>query len=142
MIFQVKNARDIGPQFVENDHQMIGQDGAYSIPLNGNALWFFGDTLIGTRLTDQSLWFINGRPVGGLDMSGKGSIIKMITNTGLILKDTSGKDGLHDFQYILDDRGQLKNLIRLRPNEDPDKIRIWCQHGIALDDVVYYRLSR
>jgi hypothetical protein len=133
----VKKARDLGPQFIKNDHQMIGQDGAYSIPLNGDTLWFFGDTLIGKRLPEQSLWYIDGEPVGGLDMSGKGSIDRMITNTGLILKDDSGIDGLKDFQYILNGDGKLKNLIHLRSDEDPDKIRIWCQHGIALENLVY-----
>ena len=41
------SARDLGPQFVNNPHGMIGQDGAYSIPMGPQTLWFFGDTLIG-----------------------------------------------------------------------------------------------
>jgi len=135
--FKVNNALDFGAQFVNNEYRMVGQDGAYSIPLKEGALWFFGDTLIGTRSTEKSLWYNRGEPVGGLDMSGKGTIDKMITNTGLILKDDSGDKSLNDFQYILDSNGGLKNLIPLRPDEDHDKIRIWCQHGIALNDIVY-----
>ena len=135
--FKVKKAVDLGTQFVKNKHRMIGQDGAYSIPLKDGALWFFGDTLIGTRPSNKSLWYIDGVPVGGLDMTGKGTIDQMITNTGLILKDDSEDNGLKDFQYILDSNGNLKNLIPLRRDEDKDKIRIWCQHGIALGDWIY-----
>ena len=51
---KVKAVRDLGPQFVNNPHEMIGQDGAYSIPLKEGALWFFGDTLIGRRLPGKN----------------------------------------------------------------------------------------
>jgi len=135
--FKVKSARDLGPQFTKNDHKMVGQDGSYSIPLNGETLWFFGDTLIGTRDPKLSLWYLDDRAVGAADMSGKGTIEHMINNTGLILKEKTGENGLNDFQYILDDKGGLKNLIPLHPNEDHDEIRIWCQHGIALGKIVY-----
>src|SRR5439155_21258549 len=84
-------ARDLGPLFVNNPHRMIGQDGAFSIPLEpGRALWFFGDTLIGRRVPGQSLWYIDGQPVGHADMSGKGQIDRMINNTGLILNHSTG----------------------------------------------------
>ena len=37
---------DLGPQFTVNKHQMVGQDGAFSIPLNDNRLFvFFGELL-------------------------------------------------------------------------------------------------
>jgi hypothetical protein len=135
--FRVKNTRDLGPQFTKNDHKMVGQDGAYSIPLNGETLWFFGDTLIGTRDPDLSLWYLDDRAVGAADMSGKGSIEHMINNTGLILNEMTGENGMKDFNYILNEQGGLKNLIPLHPNEDHDEIRIWCQHGIALEKTVY-----
>jgi hypothetical protein len=134
---RVKSAQDLGPQFTKNDHKMVGQDGAYSIPLNGDTLWFFGDTLIGTRDPDLSLWYLDGRAVGAADMSGKGTIEHMINNTGLILNQESGEKGLNNFKYILDENGDLKNLIPLHPDEDHDEIRIWCQHGIALGNTVY-----
>jgi hypothetical protein len=135
--FTVKNARDLGPQFTRNDHKMVGQDGAYSIPLNGETLWFFGDTLIGTRDPEMSLWYLDGRAVGAADMSGKGTIDHMINNTGLILNEKTGENGLNSFNYILNEEGELKNLIPLHPDEDHDEIRIWCQHGIALSETVY-----
>ncbi len=44
-MLKVSKIIDHGPQFVNNKHKMVGQDGAYSIPLGNNkALWFFGDT--------------------------------------------------------------------------------------------------
>ena len=68
---KVKKVRDLGPQFVNNPHRMVGQDGAFSIPLNEKeTLWFFGDTLIGERTPGESLWYPGGKPVGPKDMSG------------------------------------------------------------------------
>src|SRR4051812_15441009 len=60
---RVAAARDLGPMFVDNPHCMVGQDGAFSIPLKpGQALWFFGDTLIGKRFPGESLWYRDGNP--------------------------------------------------------------------------------
>ncbi|MFQ6114231.1 MAG: DUF4185 domain-containing protein, partial [bacterium] len=134
---RVKAVRDLGPQFVDNPHEMIGQDGAYSIPLNRESLWFFGDTLIGQRVPGESLWYPGGQPVGPYDMSGKGSIKRMINNSGLILKDKTGRYGLKSYQYICDDQGNIRPLIPRLPDEHPDEIRIWCLHGCYLQDMVY-----
>ena len=51
-------ARDLGPLFADNPHRMVGQDGAFSIPLDaGETLWFFGDTLDRPPPpAGQSLW--------------------------------------------------------------------------------------
>ena len=46
----------------------------------------------------------------------------MITNTGLILKDRSGRGGLNDFSYILNPDGRLKQLVPSLPGEDPKRI--------------------
>ena len=54
----VRKVRDLGPQFTDNDYRMVGQDGAYSIPLKNDTLWFFGDTLIGERAPGDSLWYV------------------------------------------------------------------------------------
>jgi len=132
----VETYNDLGPQFVNNNHNMVGQDGAYSIPLNGKTLWYFGDTLIGRR-PKGSLWYIDGRPVGGLDMSGKGTIDKMLTNTGLILNDSQASNGLINYNYILDNSNNIRSLIPLNQDEDHNKIRIWCQHGITIGTDVY-----
>ena len=96
----IDSVRDLGMQFVNNPHKMVGQDGAYSIPLNGETLWFFGDTLIGRRTPGESLWYIDNQPVGPRDMSGMGLIEKMINNTGLLLPGQDAANGLQKFKYI------------------------------------------
>jgi len=131
----VSAARDLGPMFVENAHRMVGQDGAFSIPLgpefDEQTLWFFGDTLVGTRPPGQSLWMIGGQLVGPWDMSGRGTFERMINNTGLLAPKQTGERGVRDFRYLTDARGQLKTLIPLEGDEHPDWHRIWCQHGIC-----------
>jgi hypothetical protein len=135
---KVKSAEDIGPQFKNNNQEMIGQDGAYSFPINEQeTFWFFGDTFIGERTPGESLWYPGGKPVGPNDMSGLGGIKKMINNTGLILKENSGKNGLNNFDYITDAQGNIKPLIELLPDEHHDEIRIWCLHGITIDEKIY-----
>lgn len=133
----MESVRDLGPQFVDNPHEIVGHDGAYSIPLNEEALWFFGDTLIGKRVPGESLWYPNGKPVGPYDMSGKGLIKRMINNSGLILRDKTGKYGLRSYRYICDEKGNVRQLVPRLPDEHPDKYRIWCLHGCFLGDKVY-----
>jgi hypothetical protein len=144
----VAGARDIGLMFADNPHRMVGQDGAFSIVLSpGRTLWFFGDTLIGRRPpAGQSLWTIDGQPVGPADMTGRGTFERMINNTGLVLNHNSGAEALDDFRYITsddddddddDDDRQLRALIPLEgDDEHPDRDRIWCQHGIALGEKI------
>ncbi len=135
---KVSKVRDLGPQFVINKHKMVGQDGAYSIPLdNGKALWFFGDTLTGTRTIGESLWYWFGEPIGPGDMSGKKGIDKMTNNTGLILNEATGKFGLNNFEYICGKDGNLRPLIPLDEDESADEIRNWCLHGIKLKYKIY-----
>jgi hypothetical protein len=133
---KVKAARDLGLLFTDNPHRMVGQDGAFSIPLSpGRTLWFFGDTLIGRRPSQgTSLWSIDGQPVGPRDMTGRGTFEQMINNTALVLTHQTGADSLTDFRYITDSSHKLRPLIPLEGDEHPDHDRIWCQHGIALDD--------
>jgi hypothetical protein len=137
-LIQVESARDLGAQFTRNPHRMIGQDGAFSIPLaGGDALWFFGDTLIGRRLPGHSIWVIDGKFVGHADMTGRGPIDRMFNNTGLLLKNRTGANGLTDFSYITNPDGSLKTLLPLEGAEQPDWDRIWCQHGIELGNRIY-----
>ena len=130
----VEGARDRGAMFADNPHRMVGQDGAFSIPLApGRTLWFFGDTLIGRRPpAGQSLWTIDGKPVGPADMTGRGTFERMINNTALVLNHKTGADSLDGFRYVTGDDQQLRALIPLEGDEHPDRDRIWCQHGIAL----------
>src|SRR4051812_21452774 len=135
---EIQSTRDLGPQFAQNPHRMIGQDGAFSIPLpTGETLWFFGDTLIGKRIPGHSLWVRDGKFVGHAEMTGRGSIEHMYNNTGLLLRDKTGSKVLHDFTYLTNPDGSLKTLLPLEGDEHPDWDRIWCQHGIAIDDGVY-----
>ena len=132
----MRAARDLGVLFAANPHRMVGQDGAFSIPLSqGQTLWFFGDTLVGCRPpAATSLWSIDGKPLGPRDMTARGTFERMINNTALILHHHTGADDLTDFHYITDDKGQLRALIPLEGDEHPDRDRIWCQHGVAIDE--------
>jgi hypothetical protein len=134
---KVQSVRDIGPQFTNNYKRMVGQDGAYSIPLNGKTLWFFGDTLIGERNPGESLWYPGGAPVGHYDMSGLGGIEKMINNTGALVTQSSGRYGIHAYEYICDKNGMLKQLVPHLDDEDPEWDRIWCLHGCVANGKVY-----
>jgi hypothetical protein len=69
-------------------------------------------------------------------MSGHGSIDKLHNNTGLILRESTGRNGLKNYMYICDDSGNIKQLIPREPHEHPDEIRVWCLHGIALGEKV------
>ncbi len=136
--FHVEHARDMGPQFTRNPHRMVGQDGAYSIPFGTDkTLWFFGDTLIGNRPGGESLWFPGGKPLPPTDMAGHSGIDRLLTNTGLLLRQTNGAKGLAEFQYITDKNGDLRQLVPRLKDEDFDTIRVWCQHGIAIEGLVY-----
>ena len=135
---KIASIRDLGPQLTDNPHQMVGQDGAYSIPLNnGQTLFFFGDTLIGSRVPGESIWYPGGQPVGPKDMSGRGSIRRMVNNCGLLIDNHDARNGLRDFKYILDDDGEIRTLIPLLPDEHHDEIRVWCMHGIAIGEKIY-----
>jgi hypothetical protein len=134
---KIKNIKDLGPQFVNNKHKMVGQDGAYSIPLNGKCLWFFGDTLIGRRIPGESLWYPGGEKIGPESMAGVGGIQQMLTNTGLVVYNNNAENGITDFQYICNSDGTLKQIIPLKEGENPDEFRVWCLHGIKLNDRLY-----
>lgn len=136
-LIKIKSVRDLGIQFKDNPNMMIGQDGAYSIPLENKILWYFGDTLIGKRRKGESIWYPNGKAVGPKDMSGRGTIRQMLNNTGLLLYNRNCKDGFRDFKYITDDSGNIKTLIPLLRNEHNDEIRVWCLHGVYLNENVY-----
>jgi len=134
---KVLSARDLGAQFKDNPNKMVGQDGAYSIPLKDKCLFFFGDTLIGKRTEEESLWYPGGVPLGPADMTGIGGLEKMITNTGLLCFDKTGENGFKNFEYILNKAGQLKQLIPHEVDEDHNWYRIWCLHGVSIMSKVY-----
>lgn len=136
-MLKVKSVVDLGAQFKINHHKMIGQDGAFTIPTCRGLLWYFGDTLIGKRISNESLWYPGGKPAGPKDMSGMAGIEKMLNNTALISSNTAGPAGITGYNYILDKNGNIRQLIPLNKDEDPDRDRIWCLHGIELNSKIY-----
>ena len=134
----IKGVKDLGPQFIRNNHRMVGQDGAFSIPLNdGRLMVFFGDTIIGKRRESESLWYPDGAAVGPSDMTGKAGVELMINNCGLIIEPQNASKLFEDFNYILDNSGQLKTLMPLASDEHRDEFRIWCLHGVEIDKTLY-----
>lgn len=136
-MLKVKSTKDLGPQFVNNKHKMVGQDGAYSIITEKGLLFYFGDTIIGKRIPGESLWYPGGEPVGHRDMSGLGGTEKMLNNTGLIVTDKDASKGIINFNYVLNSAGEIKQLIPLLEDEDPDWIRVWCLHGVEVNNKLY-----
>ncbi len=118
----VQKSTDLGLLFYENPVRMIGQDAAYSIPINDEkALWIFGDTLVGTIDPKSNRRYFDAMP----------------TNTGLICPRQNASSGLNQFDYLTDDSGQLRELVPYLKNESPQKYRIWAMHGFHLDGRVY-----
>ncbi|MGD8778690.1 MAG: DUF4185 domain-containing protein [Ignavibacteria bacterium] len=136
-MLKVKSVKDLGPQFTNNNHKMVGQDGAYSIVTSKGLLFYFGDTIIGKRVSGESLWYPGGTAVGHRDMSGLGGTEKMLNNTGLLLTNKNIETGIKNFNYVLDNEGNIKQLIPLLEDEDPDWIRVWCLHGVEVWDKLY-----
>jgi len=134
---RVAGVRDLGPQFTDNPHRMAGQDGAYSIPLpDGTALWFFGDTAIGER-PPGSFRDVFERLAAAGQPQGHAPFERMPTNTGLILRDRTGEHGLRDFSYLLDDAGEILQLVPDGAADRPGWDRTWCLHGVALGERLY-----
>jgi len=120
-MLKVASARDLGLLFTENIVKMIGQDAAYSIPINSEeTLWIFGDTFVGT-----------------FDETGRRIIEQMPNNTGLICRSTDAAAGLTDFTYLTNESGEIRQLIPLLPDENPEVYRIWAMHGCHINNKVY-----
>lgn len=134
---KVRYAEDLGKQFENNPNKVVGMDGAYSIPGRNKILWFFGDTLIGERIKGESLWYPGGEKIGHGNMAGTGKIEEMLTNTALLVPLGTGINPLKDFNFLQRDTHRLKQLVPYLPEEDPDQYRIWCLHGIQLDEKIY-----
>jgi hypothetical protein len=134
---RVAAARDLGPQFTDNPHRMVGQDGAYSIPLgDSRVLWYFGDTLIGER-PPGSLRDVFARLAETGQPQGHAPFERMPTNTGLLLPAQSGRGGLTGFRHITDEHDEIRQLVPPGPGDRDEWDRMWCMHGIALGETVY-----
>ena len=138
MNISVYESEDLGVVFSQNKNKMAGQDGAYSVDLNnGKVFWFFGDTLIGERISGQSLWYEFGPGNGRVNMSGWGKFETMLNNTGLTVNKKGGISGLVDPEYITDGNGFIRQLIEGTPEEDSGNYRIWCLDGITCRNMLY-----
>ena len=134
---RVADALDLGPQFTDNPYRMTGQDGAYSIPLgDGRVFWYFGDTLIGER-PPGSLRDVFAHPAEIGQPQGHAPFERLPTNTGLVLPAQSGQDGLTRFAHIVDDHGEIRQLVPPGPGDRDEWDRMWCMHGVALGDTLY-----
>lgn len=119
---KVKSARDLGPLFTKNSVEMIGQDCAYSVPINEKeTFWGFGDTFIGK-----------------IDETGRRNVKQMPSNTGMICRTKDASQGLHDFSYLTGKNKQLRQLIPFEGNEGPSLHRIWGMDGCRLNDKLYW----
>ena len=135
---KVRKVRDLGPQFVDNTYRMVGQDGAYSIPLGDTTLWFFGDTLIGNRTPSKSLWYIDEESIKFQALTeGWNLIEKIVHNTGALVKNKIGAKGLDNYSHLMEDGKSLKQIIPLMDGENQDSERIWCFHGCEISDRLY-----
>jgi hypothetical protein len=118
----VQSSRDLGLQFLENDVNMIGQDGAYSVPLDdSSSLWLFGDTFVGT-----------------FDETGKRLVDRMPNNTGLICYDRDISKGIKNYTYITDEKGALRQLIPLSAEEEGENFHIWGMDACVIGKDIYW----
>lgn len=134
---RVAATRDLGPQFTDNPHRVTGQDGAYSIPLgDGRVFWYFGDTLVGTR-PPGSLRDVFTRLAEAGQPQGHAPFERLPTNTGLVLPAQTGRGGLAGFAHVVDDAGEIRQLVPPGPADRDEWDRMWCMHGVALGDALY-----
>lgn len=115
-------ARDLGPLFQTNTLKMIGQDGAYSFPVDPRqALWVFGDTF-----------------VGSLDQTGRRVVDKLLNNSALICPRQDPAAGLQEYQYLTNHAGELRQLLFTRADEDAEIYRLWGMHGCCVQSRIYW----
>ena len=139
--FRVAYARDLGAQFRDNPVRMIGQDGAYSIPLDDDPSSSSGSPLAGPR--GETLWFFGDSYIGPPEAAGPRHIDRIrgaervITNTGLITAQRDASRGITEFRYLTDEQGELRPLIPPLPEERPETMRTWCQHGCCIGETLY-----
>ena len=107
----------------ENGQSIIGHDvGVSTVLPDGSTLFLFGDT-----------W------VGGID-DGRREIESQTSNSGAILP--SGHDICSDdLQHLVTDDGAVRQLIPLRPGDNPETIAHWPVDSIVADGQIftYYR---
>lgn len=107
----------------DNGQAVIGHDvGVSTVLPDGNVLFLFGDTWIGA---------IDG---------GARHIESQTSNSGAILPAGHGICS-DDLQHLITDEGAVRQLIPLRPGDDPETIAHWPVDSIVVNDQLftYYR---
>lgn len=114
--------RFLGEQFLGNQLNITGLDGATSTPLpSGDALWMFGDTVEGP--------FESIRKV---DLSG------LRSNVGALVPTQNAKEGIKKFNFLREaDSQRPRQLIPFAEDENPATHRIWPIHGVCVGQAVY-----
>lgn len=119
---KIDSIQYVGPliEHVKNDGRVIGQDGAYSIPLKKGSLWLFGDTFFGIFNDDGSFNY-------------RGAI----HNNAFYTEDVDATDGITCIEYKKDTDGFAAYLLNNNRSENPKKIKLWPGHGIAVGKEIY-----
>jgi hypothetical protein len=99
--------------------QVLYQDGALPIPVEGGTLWTFGDTFLGTRAND-------GAPAYSGDRS----------NT-LAFLPAGERSWPPPLRYLRADDGTAMAPLALLAGEDPRTRRLWPLAGVQLGDRSY-----
>lgn len=105
---------------------VLFQDGAQAIPVDGGALWAFGDTFFGTPQPDQ--------PPQNSQIKGAYWATLAFLPAGV----TNLPPALH---YFTNADGSVANPLALLPGEDEKHYRIWPSGGIALGSRIYLYYS-
>jgi hypothetical protein len=135
---KIKEVKPMGPLFKENTANVLGHDGAYSIPLkDGKVFWTFGDTLIGPERLgyDPEKMLIDS----WLASSWAKEHIIMISNTGLFLNTRDANKLLSATPYYFTHKDTAREIISssLPANRDGRYRPIWPMDGIEVNGSLY-----
>lgn len=122
-VVRVENA---GLLFTDNTAGVNGTDAGYSVPLDSQTLWLFGDVFL-QNPTSAHKPFAGG-----------------VSNCGLLASRGKGPAALKRYEFLTDpDSGMARQLIPRLPDED-DKVRLWPFGGwySALERRVYLYYAR
>ncbi|MBL6991821.1 MAG: DUF4185 domain-containing protein [Bacteriovoracaceae bacterium] len=103
-----------------NDGKVLGQDGAYSVYLNGKSLWLFGDTFFGT-----------------VDSQGKMKFEGAIHNSAALSKGMDTDNCITDLKYLNKSKGHASYYLKNLSTENPKKTKLWPGASVAFEDKFY-----